>query len=30
MRVGEYRILFDLVEPSTIEIAAIKHRKEAY
>jgi len=30
MRVGEYRVLFDHVDPNAIEIAAIKHRKEAY
>ena len=29
LRVGNYRVLFDVVD-DTIEVAAIKHRKESY
>ena len=29
LRVGNYRVLFDIVN-NTIEVAAIKHRRESY
>ncbi len=30
LRVGDYRILFDIVNDDTIEVARIKHRKDSY
>ncbi len=30
LRCGDYRVFFDLKDESTIEIAGVKHRREAY
>jgi mRNA-degrading endonuclease RelE of RelBE toxin-antitoxin system len=30
LRCGDYRLFFDLKNGNTIEIAAVRHRKEAY
>lgn len=30
LRCGDYRIFFDLKDENTIEITAVRHRKEAY
>lgn len=30
LRVGDYRVLFDLVADGVIEIVRVKHRKDAY